>query len=207
MSEFSRPLAGVRLVDVLHGDTLQEIAAREIGDASRWVDIANINNLEPPYITDDAAQATDRVLLSGGVLLVPARPKQQLPREGTTEADLYGVDLALVDGQLRPNEDGDLQLVSGRENLKQALVHRVTTERGELLWHRSYGSLVRSLIGATNGPSSALLAAQYVAAAMRADYRVRDVNNTLATVTGDEIHVECEVVPIVGRSQKIEAII
>lgn len=206
MSEFERPLAGFRLVDVLHGDTLQEIAAREMGDASRWTDIANINNLLPPYITDDPAQASDRVLLSGGVLLVPARAQRGVT-EAASEAEIYGASLALVNGRLSVDEFGRLAVVSGRENLKQSLMHRVTTERGELIWHPTYGSLVRAILGSVNGPGAGLLAAQYVAAALRADYRVREVSSSRATVAGDVVTVECDVVPITGRTVKIEAII
>lgn len=206
MSEFERPLAGFRLVDVLHGDTLQEIAAREMGDASRWTDIANINNLLPPYITDDPSQASDRVLLSGGVLLVPARARRGV-QEGASEEEIYGTALSLVDGKLGVDENGRLLMVSGRENLKQALMHRVTTEQGELMWHPTYGSLIRALLGGVNGPGAGLLAAQYAAAALRADYRVREVSASRATVTGDVVKVECDVVPITGRSLKIEAII
>lgn len=205
MSEFDRPLAGFRLVDVLHGDTLQEIAARELGDASMWVDIANINNLIPPYITDNPDEASDRVLLSGGVLLVPARTPIA-GQGGTTEADIYGTDLLLRDGDLVA-ENGSLVVVSGRENLKQALINRNKTERGEMLWNPTYGSMVRSLLGAVSGPSSALLAAQYVAATFRADYRVKDVASSRATVAGDVVRVVCEVVPVSGQSQKIEVVI
>lgn len=206
MSEFDRPLGGFRLVDVLHGDSLQQLAARELGDASRWVDIANINNLLPPYITDDPALASDRVLLSGGVLLVPAR-STPTAQTGTTELAIYGTDLSLEDGDFSADESGDISVVSGRENLKQALQHAVVTERGELMWHPSYGSLIRSLLGAIGGASASLLAAQYVKATLRADFRVKEVASSKATISGDVVRVECYVVPVTGKSVKIEAVI
>jgi predicted Zn-dependent protease len=44
-----RPLNGFRLVEIKYGDTLQELAARELGDANKWRDIIAINDLLPPY--------------------------------------------------------------------------------------------------------------------------------------------------------------
>ncbi len=53
MNQFSRTLTGWRFVETLANDTMQGIAARELGDASRWVDLVNINGLTPPYLTGE----------------------------------------------------------------------------------------------------------------------------------------------------------
>jgi len=45
MNQFSRILTGWRFVETLANDKMQGIAARELGDASRWVD-PQCNRLE-----------------------------------------------------------------------------------------------------------------------------------------------------------------
>lgn len=207
MSEFDRPLAGYRLADTLHGDTLQLIAARELGDPARWADLANINNLLPPYITDDAGLASPRVLLSGSVIVVPAQAPVSQTATSTDPDEVYELDLGLVGGDLAADENGDFLVFTGRENLRQALVHRVISDRGELLWHPNYGTLIRSLIGVVNGPTASTLAAKYVEATLRADPRVREVPSVVAEVSGDVIRVSATVIPITGNSTKIEAVI
>lgn len=204
MSEFDRPLIGYRLVDTMYGDTLQKIAARELGNADRWPDLANINNLMPPYITDDAALSSSRVLLSGGTLIVPAQSKLSEASDSTDPDKIYQLDMGLSDGELTADENGDFVVFNGRDNLKQALVHRVDVERGELMWHPEYGSLHRALIGTVNGPTAGTLAAKYVEATLKADPRVQEVTSVEAQVVGDQINVIADVVPIVGRSMKIE---
>lgn len=205
MSEFDRPLSGYRLVDTLYGDTLQKVASRELGNADRWTDLANINNLLPPYITDDASIASSRVLLSGGTIIVPAQSKISEASDSTDPDKIYQVDMGLTDGELSADENGDFVVFNGRDNLKQALEHRVDVERGELMWHPEYGSLHRTLIGTVNGPTAGTLAAKYVEATLKADPRVQTVISTVATVVGDQIKVAADVMPIVGRSIKIEA--
>jgi phage baseplate assembly protein W len=204
MSEFDRPLIGYRLVDTLYGDTLQRVAARELGNADRWPDLANINNLLPPYITDDASLASDRVVLSGKQIVVPAQSKISEASDSTDPDEIYQLDMGLIDGDLSADEGGDFVIFDGRANLKQALEHRVDVERGELLWHPEYGSLHRALIGTVNGPTAATLAAKYVAATLKADPRVQEVTSVVANVVGDQIQGTADVLPIIGRSMKIE---
>lgn len=204
MSEFTRELRGYRLADTLRGDTLQAIAMRELGDASRWVDLASINRLRPPYLTDDAAQASDRVLLTGSVIVVPATSSAAPDAESTSPDHLYKLDLGLVSGDLQATDSGDLLVFNGQANLRQALVHRVITERRELLFHPEYGCLVRTVIGSVNGPTAGVLAAQYVRATLRADPRVKEVIGVTADVRGDTINVVANVLPITGQSTKIE---
>ena len=43
-----RPAPNIRHAEVHHGDTLQRISLRELGDASRWVELVLLNELRPP---------------------------------------------------------------------------------------------------------------------------------------------------------------
>lgn len=195
MSDINRPLAGFRLVEVRNGDTLQIIAARELGSASRWRDLITINGLEWPYLTGDAAAAKDSVKLYGSLIAVPAAATS-----ASAEIDpdaVFKTDIKL-DGGFLVVDGNDLAAVSGRDNYKQAIQNRIATEQGELIFHLPYGCGIRRMLGAVNGPTAAILAAQYVKSAVLSDPRTASINSSVATVSGDVISVKTEAVPIAG---------
>lgn len=195
-TEFDRFLSGYRWVETRWGDTLQAIAVRELGDAARWVDIANLNGLRPPYITGDPEVATGSVLLYGKSLLVPS--SAPLVSESTDPAAVFGSDCLLVDGLLT-EEDGDIVLVDGRGNLRQALSHRIKVAQRTLMFHLDYGSRLRTLVGSVDGATANALAAAFTRAALLADPRVKSIPNVVATITGDSISVVADVEPITGK--------
>jgi phage baseplate assembly protein W len=66
---------------------------------------------------------------------------------------LGGEDLALdKDGDLMEDGMGDLGSWLGLDNIKQALTHRLMTERGSLSHHPEYGTRLAELIGKTGAP-------------------------------------------------------
>lgn len=199
---FNKPLYGYRFAQTQRGDSLQRIAARELGDATQWQTLIDYNGLIPPYITDDPAQAVPGVILGGDMILVPA--PAPVATATTDPKAVFGTDIKLSNGQLA-TANGDFDVVSGQDNLKQALSNRVETERGDLLMHQDYGSLHKRLIGAVNGPTSGLLAAQYVKATVQADPRVKSVLSATATITGDVAEIKVEVQPIAGSSIQVSA--
>lgn len=194
-------LAGFRFVEIQHGDTLQRIALREMGDASLWPNLIDINDLTPPYLTDDPALAGPKVKLFGHLLMVPAGEPQ-----GEADPDaarIYGSDVALNKGLLQADETGDLALVAGVPNLKQALENRLATPLRDLLFHASYGCNVHSLKGEAGQPGIATLGAQFVRSAMLDDPRVREVGSAKANLTGDVLSVSATVTPITGTTVDI----
>lgn len=196
------PLNGFRFAETRFGDTLQAVAMRELGDGKRWFELAAINGLAPPYITDDSAQAGGGVLLSGALILVPSATSAAI----TTDPDLvFDRDVQLVDGQLQIT-DGDFSVVSGVANLRQALLHRMDTDRGDLVMHPEYGSRIRQLIGAANGPTAGQLAAAYARAVVASDPRVQRVSSATAEVSGDSIRVTVIAEPITGRAIDVSVI-
>jgi phage baseplate assembly protein W len=203
MNQFSRTLAGWRFVETLANDTMQGIAARELGDASRWVDLVNINGLTPPYLTGNSSQAGPTVKLFGQLILVPASTPQV---SAQTDPDaVYGTDCQLFDGDLQPTDGGDFATVAGRANLRQAIVGRIATDPGELLFHLDYGCAIRKLLGKANGPTSELLAGKYVAGALLSDPRVKFVSSAIVQVTGDVLAVDATIVPIAGAPINVSA--
>lgn len=193
---FDRPLVGFRFVEVRRGDTLQAIAAREMGDATRWHEIISYNRLVPPYVTDDEAEAGPGVVLAGGMLMVPAPAAVTV---ATDPEQVFERDAELRSGQLVVGDDGDLRVVSGRDNLRQAIRNRIETDRGEIIFHPAYGSQIRQLLGTVNGPTAGLLAAQYARTAVESDPRIQRVTQSVAEVAGDVVRVSVEAEPIVGR--------
>lgn len=194
--EFQSPLFGFRFVEVRFGDTLQSIAARELGDASVWTSLIAINGLVPPFIVEDSADAADGVLAYGDLVKVPA--PAPLVSTSIDPDRVFERDVLLDRGAIAV-ENGDFAVADGRANLRQALMNRVLTDRGELGFHPGYGSLLRRLIGAISGPTAMLLAAEYAKAAVRADPRISRVTRADATAEGDAIKVSVEAQPIAGK--------
>jgi hypothetical protein len=193
---------GFKIVEVLRGDTLQKLSLRELGDASKWVDIALLNSLRPPYLADDAVSALDGMAYAGQTILIPIQADNAI----ADTHDQFLTDLALPNGKLQV-ENGDWVLVSGNNNLVQALRNRVMVRKRSLWFHPEYGCWVHSLLGKLNGPSAGGLAAFYVKSSILEDIRVASIESIIAEVTGDVIRVNCVVVPIYGESIAFEQVI
>jgi phage baseplate assembly protein W len=196
VSQFDTQLSGFRQVELRWGDTLQKLSLRELGDASRWVEIANLNGLRPPFVASVDSAASPNVAIYGASLIIPgANPTAS----ATADPDLiYERDVKLINGKLTTS-NGDFVVLSGVQNLIQSLTNRIATERRELLFHKEYGCDVRSIIGVVNGPVADLLAASYVRSAMREDPRVQDAPSATAIASGDVVRVDVEVITINNR--------
>jgi len=194
---FDSVVSGYRHVEIRWGESLQQLAARELGDASLWIAIADLNDLVHPYTSELGG---DKVAAYGQAIMVPSAQEQA---SASTDPDLvFERDVQLSAGRLVA-VNGDLSLIAGIDNLKQALVSRITVDRGELLFHPEYGSEIRSLIGVASGPTAGLLSSRYAKAAVIADPRVASVNQSSAEVAGDKITVSLDAEPISGRTVQI----
>ena len=193
---FEREMPSYRLAETYAGDTLQRVAAREMGDANRWNELVWINNLSHPYLTDNPDEAGDSVLLTGSMVRIPA------PAGVTTTAaersQVYERDCRMERRRLLDDGNGDIAVVSGTDNLTQQLTHRINTPRGQLIRHADYGCLVWQLQGKVAGPLAGLLGAQYVKAAVQADYRVSAVTSSTAEVDGDITRITATAEAIAG---------
>lgn len=195
-TDLRSPLTGFRFAETRRGDTLQAIAARELGDGKRWPDLVSYNKLVPPYITDDPLVARAGVVLTGALVLVPAATAAAYT---TDESMVFDRDIAISGGQVTIT-DGDFGTVDGLANLRQAIRHRIATDRGELIMHPEYGSKIRLLIGTGNDALAGQLAGEYARAAAASDPRISSVRSATAVVAGDSISVTVVAEPITGRS-------
>lgn len=197
-----RAYAGYRLVETRRGDTLRAVAARELGDASRWWELASINALAPPYLTDDPDLADNGVLLTGARLSVPS--SVDFVPAHIDPATVFGSDVLLTRGEMT-SADGDLEVVSGSPNLTQAIRHVIATDIGEILAHPAYGCGARALIGRGNGPASMMLADRLVQRAVNADSRISQVTESHTEIQGDALRVELTAQAINGVSVRVPA--
>lgn len=196
MSEFERELPTYRLAETHHGDDLQSVAQREMGDANRWPELVWINQLSYPYITSDERLVGPGVLLEGAFIKVPA--PAGVWTDDADRGQVYERDAAMVNRLLVADENGDLAVVAGADNLRQQLKHRIDTPRGQARRHPDYGCLVYRLQGTVNGPTAGKLGAEYVRSALLADYRVASVENATAEVAGDAIKITARARAIEG---------
>jgi phage baseplate assembly protein W len=199
---FDTPLNGFTFVLTQRGDTLQKIAFRALGDASKWSLLIYPNNLVYPYLTDDPTQVVPGVLLTGSQILIPS---PSAAATTTDPSEIYGTDISLTNGLFGATATGDFAFVTGRANLRQALKNRVETQQGELIYHKFYGSILKSLIGRVSVPAQQLLAASSAKGAVLADPRIASVDKAVATVNGDSVNVSIEAVPVVGQSIQVTA--
>lgn len=196
MADFEREMPSYRLAETHAGDTLQRVAAREMGDANRWPELIWINNLTPPYLTDVPDNASGTVLLTGSMIRIPA--PTGVNTDATERAQVYERDCKMVKRRLTDDGNGDFAVAAGTENLTQQLKHRIVTPRGQLTRHADYGCLVWELQGKVAGPMAGLLGAQYVKAALQADYRVSSVTSATAVVNGDVTDIRATAEAIAG---------
>lgn len=195
MTDFTKQITGFRYIQTQFGDTLQAVAQRELGDAGQWSKLAWFNDLVPPYLVDDAADARAGVLVTGSTIRVPAASAQV--DAAVSPDEVFLTDLQLLQGGLQ-FENGDLAVLSGRPNLRQALSNRITTNHGELVFHGTYGANLGRLIGALAGPVRAMIAQKYVQDALAQETRVKTTSKVTATTQGDRLEIVAEVVPITG---------
>lgn len=186
-------MARLKTVHVRMGDTIQGLAAREIGDPAAWRELATLNSLRAPYLYPSADEADRRagVLLWGDPINVPARA---ITDNAVVGDGALGRDVRLAYGALVA-VDGDLATVEGAANLGQALRHRVLTTYGSYMPHPTYGCELKTLLGLRNDPTRMLLAAGLSRRAMLRDPRTSSVK-TSAVAKGDVLAVDARVVPV-----------
>jgi len=180
---------GWRTIKTEFGDTLARIALRELGDSTRWTELAWLNNLLPPYLTANPllpGVASGRILVFGGVMRIPTN---QAIQQGLTPAESFGSDLRLTNGKLTTS-NGDLELAIGTPNLKQALELRLRNDKNSLPFHPKYGNSANKLRGYKADANAHLLVLRFCEECLLADPRVVSVKDGVATQIGDAINVE-----------------
>ena len=155
-------------ISVAQGDTLVNLAAKYLGDARLWQQIAVINGLQPPFVNDLASSPldTDEVVFSGTLgrgakILIPSysKPPQKqalLPvlgvrSEEMADRHLLGTDLQLTEVSGREGArlydldidrnrgSVDVKTVAGVANISQAVTIRLSTDKGTDILYKRLG--------------------------------------------------------------------
>jgi len=165
---------------IKYGDTIRMIAQRELGNADLWTEIIALNNLSYPYISDTPA---DGVVTPGDTIYLPVLDTEDIPAEEVS----FGTDLALSTdkinlsyyrgGDLTVAVDGDYQLVSELDCLRQDLAHRKMTPLGTVPYHPSYGSNLTTIVGSKKDENWRIKARLEVERTIKCDPRVTDVRD------------------------------
>ena len=131
---------------------LERLAQVYLGDSTRWVEIAELNDLRAPFVVQNLQEQMTNVVYPGKPILIPSPPKfgfSKLPsgKEITSGPNLsqleksLGTDLKLTpDFDLSLGNNGDLQIIRGADNVSQAVVLKLGYERGELIRNPSIGA-------------------------------------------------------------------
>jgi phage baseplate assembly protein W len=140
---------------------------------------------------------TLQVRRPGDVLLIPTEGQSVVVAEERREVEMYRSDLSLsADGDFEIDLSGDLKVVSGVDNLNQALAERIATPLGFYATVPSYGSIIPSITGRRNVPFWTDLLKLEVESTLLSDPRVSRVDNIDIRVDGDSVFVTAKVVGI-----------
>lgn len=211
----ARQVRGASRYEVLDGDTIEEIAARKLGDANRWMEIVELNNLRAPFISAAGIPGTKR---PGDALLIPANASDPatrplpvilgVPPDAEQDDRLYGVDwrtepVFSASGRFPRGYDWivdhngtDFRPAKGVANLIQGVRARVETEQGSDPQYRHVGVPVTIGTSLGAGLDEETLKIQY-AGAVRADPRIAIVQSTRVdnTTQADQVAVTISAVP------------
>lgn len=175
---------------VLEGDTIERIAARELGDATRYKELVLLNGLKNPYIGEG-----ERNIKVGDTLLIPSQSNlniEQQPPLGSGEFEIsrnlnprqkeLGIDIFLEKGKdIALSNSNDIDLVASVENVLQSLAIRLGVTKGDYRIHPDFG--VQYDIG-TKNTGNTLILAQEIGKQLARDPRL--ANNPRVTVTSQE---------------------
>lgn len=199
---------------IVMGDNPQNISQDMLGDANRWIEIVMLNNLEYPFITEDPSIASETVKTIGDTIVIPVETQQQVELNKNEIEEIYekslGYDLDIFGyegldtvplteeetGQVSVDIYGDLKVVKGVYNLKQALLMRLATPVGALLRHPEYGSNVHTIIGKRSTDGALQLAKGEIERTIRCDERVESVSFREAYQDGDIIKFSVDIKPV-----------
>ena len=208
------PAIGWGGVQVSDGDqTIEDLCEQHLGDASAADAVAVYNNLDSPYITTTPSyiKGNNKVLTQGDTIYLPF-PKEIISGDINTKINpakaslsLYeealGRDIRLTKStqattgvsefNLSISPTGDLDVIAGSNNIKQAIEIKLNTERGELSIHPQFGLV--PVMGQKGTKFLNLDLYLSLHSTMLSDGRIKELVGTRVNTTGDKVSVQTKV--------------
>ena len=148
ITDFDVPQSAMEIV-LPDNKSLEDLASQYLGDASRWIEIAIVNNLKSPWIDENSTSR--RVKKPGDKILIPkasSTGKSNIPitktypiSEGLSETERnLGVDIRIDKNfNFVMNNANDFSLIAGGANAAQAVILKMSYEVGSLKYHPQIG--------------------------------------------------------------------
>lgn len=180
------------------GETLEHLAARVLGSAALWEQIAELNGW-----IDAETLGSGRPARAGDLVLIPL--SESAAPAPARERDAFGTDLRLDERGELLLSGADLATVSGAANIEQALGLRLKTTALELAWAPGYGlpTLTGTRLTATGAGLVGALAREQI----EQDRRIERALLIEARDSGDTItlHIEARTTAGAFLQTSIEA--
>lgn len=114
---------------------------------------------------------------------------------------VYSLDTDMRRVPNRPDPLADLGVISGVDNLGQAVILRLLTPKGELsaLAHPEYGSRLHELVGSQNTATTRNLAKLYILESLQLEPRIQKVAQVVvvpAQGARDRINIQLTLLPV-----------
>ena len=195
------------------GDTIKSLAKRLLGSSQRWQILVLANNLKAPYI---GPVSKPGILAPGDAILYPsvggsisvsnANGLESNDAEGTDAGstgliqDTYGTDIRLKSvpvtdelhyTDLQVSQGGDVSVITGIPNVKQAMRIKFATERGELPAHPGFGAQVSA--GRKSTASSLSAFRINTESTILSDDRISAVKKLNFAADADKLYMEAHV--------------
>ena len=138
--------------------------------------IVEIFNTESPIVH----------IQSGTTLKIPMVGTEQSDRIQTDE-EIFGTDLKLNQKGFVEVVNGDLDIVSGKENLKQSIQHRLYCPYKSIIIHPEYGCGVRDTLGQKLTEKIPTLIKAQIISALTNEPRAKSIGGFQMTTVGDAI--------------------
>ena len=186
--------SGLILYTVKGGDTLQSIAQVQLSDENLWIYIASVNGI-----------SDNEDLVVGEEIYIPivteGFAKDSFIITEDTQRNPYGTDIRLdADGNIVIQENSDVALIGGVENVKQSVDMRLKTLAGSMIKQTAFG------LTAQPGVAGTEMAIKYLRMNLRAalisDPRIDSIKNIQVHIGGDRIALSMQI-GVVGRDQTL----
>jgi phage baseplate assembly protein W len=140
------------------------------------------------------------VLCTGDTIYLPENSSEvSNPIQSSSVDYVYGEDIVLdATGDVVFTTGGDVASVSGADNVRYAVEHRLITELRSLILHPEYGTELVELIGFPNLANKEKLMQVAIQRALNQEDRVKDVSVEKLVVVGTAIYIDVTYVLAVG---------